>query len=213
MLASIDFDALDPSHPFIHEGRLLGAADRLQFDTMDSPPEFSVLVGEICYNLRASLDYLVYELAIEDSGSAQEGTQFPIEDSPEGFARRKDPKDRRCYLQGVKPAHIAMIEELQPYNGCEWSRVLREISNPDKHRTLTVTGSHQMGFVKFFTTPPVETEGWPVRRARFRGVEVYAQYPVSLLVLFPDRSGVIKTLSVLQGEVTTLLEVFKPEFK
>jgi hypothetical protein len=36
------------------------------------------LVGEICYNLRSALDYLVFELAKHDSGTRQENTQFPI---------------------------------------------------------------------------------------------------------------------------------------
>jgi hypothetical protein len=35
-----------------------------------------ILIGEICYNLRSALDYLVYELAKHDSG-AQSDTQFP----------------------------------------------------------------------------------------------------------------------------------------
>jgi hypothetical protein len=43
------------------------------------PEEISIVVGEICYNLRAALDYLVYELARLDSGCIQNGTQFPIE--------------------------------------------------------------------------------------------------------------------------------------
>ena len=43
-------------------------------------PIWGILVGETVYNLRAALDYLVYELAILDSGQIQEYTQFPIED-------------------------------------------------------------------------------------------------------------------------------------
>jgi len=45
-----------------------------------APEQIGILVGEICYNLRASLDYLVYELAILDSGAVQDNTQFPIYD-------------------------------------------------------------------------------------------------------------------------------------
>src|SRR5580704_81891 len=39
---------------------------------------FGILLGEIVYNLRAALDYLVFELARHDSGAVQAGTQFPI---------------------------------------------------------------------------------------------------------------------------------------
>src|SRR5262249_37937182 len=38
-------------------------------------PMFGILVGEVCYNLRAALDYLVFELAKLDSGAEQEQTQ------------------------------------------------------------------------------------------------------------------------------------------
>jgi len=177
-------------------------------DKVESPLIFSVLIGEACYNLRAALDYLVFELAREDSGQPQDGTQFLIEDTPEQFARRKD-----ANLRGVKCAHIAMIEALQPYKGCEWTKTLRTISNPDKHRHLTVTMSHRMGFVKFFTSPPIVQSEGPVRRARFRGSDVYVQYPVSVIVLFPDGGGVLKTLHILQAQVAETLEAFKPEFK
>src|ERR1700731_2588895 len=53
------------------------------------PYRFSILVSEICFNLRAALDYLVYELAILDSGSVKEKTQFPIEDCKKDFEWRK----------------------------------------------------------------------------------------------------------------------------
>jgi hypothetical protein len=45
------------------------------------PPKFAVLIGEVIQNLRIALEYLVYELAILDSGNVQPGTQFPIADT------------------------------------------------------------------------------------------------------------------------------------
>src|SRR5436309_10315666 len=33
-------------------------------------------------------------------------------------------------------AHVREIEALQPDSGCAWTGRLKEISNPDKHRTL-----------------------------------------------------------------------------
>src|SRR5437016_970997 len=38
----------------------------------------AIIVGEICYNLRAALDYLIYELDLLDCGQVQDGTQFLI---------------------------------------------------------------------------------------------------------------------------------------
>src|SRR5215831_11863276 len=52
-------------------------------------PIISVLIGEAVYNLRAALDYLVYELAFLDTGSIKDGTQFPIDYSPLRFLDRK----------------------------------------------------------------------------------------------------------------------------
>lgn len=96
------------------------------------PLLFSILVVEICYNLRAALDYLIFELARLDFGQVQNGTQFPIEDRPKNFAGNGH---RR--LVGLNARHIAAMEPLQPYNGCNWTRLLRDISNPDKHRSLS----------------------------------------------------------------------------
>src|SRR5689334_11619575 len=89
----------------------------------------SVVVGEIVYNLRAALDYLVYVPAEQDSGARQSGTQFPIEDSQQGFTAHRPTR-----LKGVSDEHAAVIRQFQPYRGCEWTRTLRDLSNPDKHR-------------------------------------------------------------------------------
>ena len=108
------------------------------------PPEtffdmrFGVLIGEIFYNLRCASDYLVFELAKLDSGMEQNGTQFPIVDTKKDFEGRvKGP-----WLRGIKTAHVAEIERLQPYNGCTWTKRLRECSNPDKHRHLVPAGGN-----------------------------------------------------------------------
>jgi len=55
----------------------------------DASMRIPILIGEIAYNLRSALDYLIFELAKLDSGMPQKGTQFPIEDTPEGFAHRR----------------------------------------------------------------------------------------------------------------------------
>jgi len=99
----------------------------------DPPPELAVRVGEMIYNLRAALDYVVFEIAHHDSGVKQNGTQFPVEDRPEGFAGR-----RKSFLKGVSDEHVALIESYQPYEGCRWTTLLVSLSNPDKHRQLHV---------------------------------------------------------------------------
>jgi len=80
------------------------------------PPTFGILVGECIYNLRAALDYLIYELAILDSGKIQERTQFPIEDTVKRWKTKCASR-----LKGLSVVHQACIERLQPCFGCKWT--------------------------------------------------------------------------------------------
>jgi len=184
------------------------------------PPILSIVLGEICYNLRSALDYLIFELAREDSGTIQDGTQFPIDDTPQKFAG-----NIRTRLKGLSDAHVAAIEKLQPYNGCTWTKFLRTISNPDKHRTLTPRGStfnveivgearSGMAFV-----PNVST----VRQAkRPDGIEVQVELVGFLNIIVPvnihPALGIlgddVEEITVkLIAEVRDLLQAFKPEFQ
>jgi hypothetical protein len=181
------------------------------------PPEtffhmrFGVLIGEIFYNLRCSLDYLVFELAKLDSGVEQDGTQFPIVDSKKGFEGRvKGP-----WLRGISAAHLAEIERLQPYNGCNWTKRLRDCSNPDKHRHLVSAG----GNAAIHVHSSLEKD-----LARCLGHEreiphpVAGQPPVKMKVYptgditFDDGASVSKTVEELKTQIANTLTVFKPEF-
>src|SRR5436305_624365 len=56
-----------------------------------APMEIPIRIGEICYNTRTALEYLVFELAKLDSGQPQDFTQFPIVDTKDKFRSwRKD---------------------------------------------------------------------------------------------------------------------------
>lgn len=106
-----------------------------------NPVEFlelraSVIIGEIIHNLRAGLDYLVYALAQNDSGGIQDRTQFPIEDTLQGFTAR-----RNTFLEGVSDENVAIIRKYQPFSGCWWTGALRDLSNADKHRELVQVNS------------------------------------------------------------------------
>ncbi|MGO9172037.1 MAG: hypothetical protein ACLP7P_08745 [Rhodomicrobium sp.] len=183
------------------------------------PPIIGVLIGEICYNLRAALDYLVYELARFDSGTIQNGTQFPIE---EKFLGRIP-----TFLKGVSPAHVAAIKALQPYNGCKWTHTLSEISNPDKHRQLTV--ANYGGTITF---GPVEDRFLgmggrvdSIRRAiRPDGIEVQMHLVSAISIQIgveknrmmlecPSMFSIENALRKLIAEVADLLEAFKPKFQ
>ena len=76
-------------HIFNKEGQeILGFKDDVKFATQQVPHIIKILIGEIVYNLRAALDYLVYELAHLDSGRIIDMTQFLIEESPEDFNKK-----------------------------------------------------------------------------------------------------------------------------
>ncbi len=188
----------------------------------------SILIGEIIYNLRAALDYLVYELAILDSGEAQEGTQFPIESSPQGWHRRKDGTKRKvagniipdygCYLKGLSATHKAIIELFQPCFGCDWTGTLQSLSNPDKHRTLTIIWSRStvtatpynpVGVISGEESKTVIFQAALNRSGNSMNVNTDVAFDIAL----NDGTPIIKTLQILQSQVTQVLDQFKPEFK
>ena len=93
----------------LHNGRIVnGVLGSVAFPLNPQiPPIISILIGEVIYNLRAALDYLIYDLAWLESGRVIDGTQFPIEDTVKGFSRR-----RNTFLKGLRDKHIAAVETM-----------------------------------------------------------------------------------------------------
>lgn len=115
------------------------------------PPLLSTIAGDVLCNLRPALDYLIFALARLDSGESPEGTQFPICDTSAFFGRKKG-----AWLKGLSPEHVAAIEKLQPYkgrNGKIWLAWLRDLSNPDKHRELSIMISDVGGDFEILKKP------------------------------------------------------------
>jgi hypothetical protein len=195
----------DPNPPY----SILGAKQ---------PPEtfigmnFPIRIGEICYNLRSALDYVIFELAKLDSGVEQSGTQFPIMDAEQDFEGR----GKGAFLKGVNLIHVARIERLQPYTGCNWTRNLRDTSNPDKHRhflkmkgdvTATVHSSLDRStdlsrIIGYERNAPHPTLG-PVK------VKVH----LATSLAFTDGTPVTETLEEIKSEVASTLRYFKSEFR
>jgi hypothetical protein len=110
-------------------------------------PKISITLGEIAYNIRSALDYLIYSIArANNNGKEVRGTQYPIEDSEERYWMRwtgKDPKTGRDVARWLNKIPRDVAEDLahyQPFAHCAWAELLRDISNPDKHRHLTTLG-------------------------------------------------------------------------
>ena len=169
-----------------------------QFGRPDNPipRNYPIAIGEIIYNLRAALDYLVFDLAAFDSGIEQNGTQFPIEDTEQGFRRHM-----KTYLRGINSGHIASIERLQPYNGCEWTKRFRSLSNPDKHRRLT-HATHNTGL-----TAEINPADSPFPKG---GTNIKLE--ISIFISFQDGTPIIQTLNEFVKQVTNTLGTFKPDF-
>lgn len=162
------------------------------------PHIIKILIGEIVYNLRAALDYLVYELARLDSGKIIDNTQFLIEESPEGFS-----KNSGYRLKGINDKHVKIIEGLQPYNGCNWTRILRELSNPDKHRELTISNPCICLFAQDSTKANLVNESADINDS----VSVHLNFRCGKSIVDVD------TLKQLKCEVAQALHLFDSEFK
>jgi hypothetical protein len=169
-----------------------------------------ILVGEVAYNLVASLDYLVFVLARYDSGIEQKGTQFPVCAKPELFER-----GRFTLLKGVSKEHVALINRLQPYNGCTWTKRLKELCNVDKHRKLIQVRARKLEMMG--VDPEMRGarhETTKEARARRRAGLPKPEAPMKvhlgeiLTVTLDDGSPVIKALEILKSQVADVLVQF-----
>jgi len=115
------------------------------------PAHFGPWIGDVIYNLRAALDYAVYELTIAHTGHALDGTAFPVCSSQQQWdqhSRRTDcgfaPNTGRYKLRGVHPQVRASISRIQPFRNKRqnWPLLwLENLWNIDKHRTLHVVST------------------------------------------------------------------------
>lgn len=203
-------------------------ANAVQFDLNQAPPyeainillplenffgmRVGILVGEICYNLRGSLDYLVFELAKLDSGAEQSCTQFPIMDKKYDF----DKRGKGSFLKGINAQHVAKIEALQPYMGCNWTGRLRDFSNEDKHRQFIVSGGEIRATVWAATNTDLSTiRGMTFNRTATHpvtGAKVPVKVHIAGSVAFDDESRILETLQELKHSVALCLADFKQDF-
>jgi hypothetical protein len=172
----------------------------------------SITSGEIVYNLRSALDYTVYDLARIQTGKPVDGTQFPIEDKPARFHLRITGKTQSGkynpqahWLKGVPPGAIALIKKLQPCYGCEWTRDLRELSNPDKHRHLAplrATTDIRIRDQEVISTDPETGKS-----------TIGVHYDAEVEVFFGDGRPVLETLQALADEAKAVVALFKRGFQ
>jgi hypothetical protein len=99
------------------------------------PAEFSLLIGDIVYNLRSALDNLAYHLVKIGGGTTRQlsDVYFPICASASEYKTGGHRK-----IQGMRKEAKEFIDALQPYLGGagEYLCHLRDLNNFDKHKLL-----------------------------------------------------------------------------
>jgi hypothetical protein len=126
------------------------------------PPDWSLRLGDIANNFRASLDHLAWTITERGatppatlSEGGQKGVGFPIAPNNSTFNRVI-----RTRLPGVRRADIAKVRRFQPYVRGQRKRpfqclsILAWFNNLDKHRTiqpvrgLPTEGAYEIANVK-----------------------------------------------------------------
>ena len=104
----------------------------------DLPAEWSVLVGEISYQLRSTLDHLIWQLVVANGKPPSTRNQFPIFLCEDDYLERA-----RGMLKGVSAPDRDRIAAFQPFNDeievAPYLWVVHNICNVDKHRHLNLT--------------------------------------------------------------------------
>ena len=105
------------------------------------PTNYSIRVGEIAYNLRSSLDHLVWQLVQANGKKPSWRNEFPI-----FCSKSKYDKACRSKLSGVNQDRQELIKEFQPFGHGEGVGnhllMLKSICIIDKHRHLNVVAVH-----------------------------------------------------------------------
>lgn len=131
------YEIIDNANPdqTRHEFKVIGLSD--------IPGHWPLLVGDTLYNYRASLDYLVYQLALNVSDplspAVEKQCMFPIHGHPDRF---RDAGRRRIKMLGAPEQ--TLVERFQPYDGRYFSPealslgFLEDVHIIDKHRRLNL---------------------------------------------------------------------------
>lgn len=148
------------------------------------PAEWGLRAGLCAYSARSALEHLVYELAAKCGGDPErEKTQFPIALNRDQYfkARRKRARSYRDKsLAGIDERWRKKIDEVQPYNhvsdpACHPLAVLGQLSNRDKHRTLSPAyGAIKTGRFVVSPTGPVSFRNIEIRETP-DGIDVQAE--------------------------------------
>ena len=190
-----------------------GEGFTIQFPDWTSPhtdllPEASAIVGDAVNNLRSALDYLVYELAKHNEGKDVHHTQFIIARSTREFEDQK-----KTRLKGLTERQVEIIRNTQPFQGVTWTELLRDISNPDKHRHLVAIDDDEFQILYRGSIRDDELfHDLPHRSIETSTRRIVVQGKISN-VLIMDKFPAIDTLNELCKKVTETVRLFCGDFQ
>jgi hypothetical protein len=106
------------------------------------PKEWSLDVGDILSNLRASLDHLAFELAVKGKGADLTGKEAGGSAFPVYGRSRPSASELRRQIGCIDPRAQTIIKRLQPCTVANYGDhelwILHTLNNIDKHRTIHV---------------------------------------------------------------------------
>lgn len=126
-------------HPYDYSMDSRGGGEYIVqvWQTRPMPPEFAVAMGEWLYNLRSTLDYIMWATAVHVSGTRpppnENHLQYPI------FDEEKHWKNSLYRLNGLAPHHREMLKTMQPFNSDSDANFLgwiNRLARIDRHRRL-----------------------------------------------------------------------------
>ena len=113
--------------------------------TTEPPASLACIVGGFVTNLRASLDYIAWELVLLAGRSLNDPqlrrVAFPIASTHASFTNPNGASAHLANVCGIPASTISIIESVQPYHaGYESLNSLDLLVRTDKHRTLLLCG-------------------------------------------------------------------------
>jgi hypothetical protein len=136
----------------------------------EPPPlrRWTLIIGDSIHNLRCTLDYLVYAVAVHQAGGASPPPYdrclaFPITDCGDDF----DKAVERRLLGSISDPVKAVFKLLQPYNRPHPTlppllSILRSFDNADKHRLIRLAyGTSSGGGIGFEGDSPAGAKWTP----------------------------------------------------
>ena len=154
-----------------------------------------VIIGDFIHNIRSALNYIAIGVWRFDSPKIEPSNrfQFPIESCQDEFLRK-----RRSTFKGISDKHIALFKRFQPCYGCDWTRLLVELSNKDKHWELVSVDLYINS-----STCEVDAEFTDADDGSVQMDTIYERE-----ITFSDETPVIEALEEIQTQVAHLFEKF-----